>query len=116
MPQTRNPDISERARGRTARAAACLQEVLAVSAKLPSGYHRDYQLVKEPLFRSFDSIVGTCRILAHAIPEIAFDRERLAAAVDPSLRAAARAYRLVVEEGIPFREAYRRVKEADSGQ
>ena len=111
MPQKRNPDLFELARGRTARAAACLHEVLAITAKLPSGYHRDYQLLKEPLFRSFDSVIATCRILAHAIPGITFDRDRLAAALDPSLRATERAYRLVVEQNIPFREAYRRVKE-----
>jgi argininosuccinate lyase len=110
MPQKRNPDLFELARGRTARAAACLQEVLAITAKLPSGYHRDYQLMKEPLFRAFDGVVETCRLMAHAVPGITFDRERLAAAMDPSLRAAERAYRLVVEQNLPFREAYRRVK------
>jgi argininosuccinate lyase len=111
MPQKKNPDLLELARGRTARASACLQEVLSISAKLPSGYHRDYQLMKEPLFRSFDSVVATCRILAHAIPGITFDRSRLAAAMDPSLRATERAYRLVVDENVPFRDAYRRIKE-----
>jgi argininosuccinate lyase len=111
MPQKRNPDLFELARGRTAVAAAALQEVLAITAKMPSGYHRDYQLLKAPLFRSFDSVVATGRILAHAIPEVEFDRERLAAAMDPSLRAAERAYRLAVEQNIPFRDAYRRVKE-----
>jgi argininosuccinate lyase len=113
MPQKRNPDLFELARARTARASACLQEVLAITAKLPSGYHRDYQLVKEPLFRSFDAVVATCRIFGHAIPEIDFDRDRLAAAMDPSLRAAERAYRLAVEQNLPFRDAYRRVKEEE---
>jgi argininosuccinate lyase len=111
MPQKRNPDLFELARGRSARAAACLQEVLALTAKLPSGYHRDYQLLKEPLFRSFDSVIATCRILAHAVVAVEFDRERIAAALDPSLRATEKAYRLVAEQGMPFRDAYRKVKE-----
>jgi argininosuccinate lyase len=111
MPQKRNPDLFELARARTARAASCLHEVLAITAKLPSGYHRDYQLMKEPLFRSFDTVVGTCRMLAHAVPAITFDRERLASALDPSLRATERAYKMAVEQNIPFRDAYRRVKE-----
>ena len=49
--------------------------------------------------------------MAHALPQVAWNEERLAAAIDPSLFAAERACRLVLEEGIPFREAYRRVKE-----
>ncbi len=111
LPQKRNPDVLEIARGRTAEAFAALHEVLAVFAKLTSGYHRDLQLIKKPLFRGLDSVRGTARVLARVLPAIEFDAERLAAAVDPSLRAAERAYRMVVEEGIPFREAYRRVRE-----
>src|SRR5690606_30963587 len=51
MPQKRNPDVFELIRGRTASAQASLQEVLAITAKLPSGYQRDLQLIKAPLFR-----------------------------------------------------------------
>ncbi len=111
LPQKRNPDVFEIARGRTAEAFAALHEVLAVTAKLTSGYHRDLQLIKKPLFRGLDSVRETARILALVLPGIEFDGERLAAAIDPSLRAAERAYRLVVEEGIPFREAYLRARE-----
>jgi argininosuccinate lyase len=111
MPQKRNPDLFELARGRTSRAFSCLHEVLSLSSKLPSGYHRDYQLMKEPLFRSFDSVIATSRLFSHALPAIVFVKERLTAALDPSLFATERAYRLVVEEKVPFRDAYRRVKE-----
>ncbi len=48
MPQKRNPDVFELIRGRTATAQGCLVEALAVCAKLPSGYHRDLQLLKFP--------------------------------------------------------------------
>ena len=54
MPQKRNPDVFELVRGRSATAQACLTEVLAITAKLPSGYQRDLQLIKAPLFRSID--------------------------------------------------------------
>nr|MBP9591661.1 argininosuccinate lyase [Steroidobacteraceae bacterium] len=54
MPQKRNPDVFELVRGRTATAQACLAEVLGITAKLPSGYQRDLQLIKAPLFRSID--------------------------------------------------------------
>jgi argininosuccinate lyase len=112
LPQKRNPDLFELVRGRTAEAAAALVELLGITAKLPSGYHRDLQLTKKPLFRGLDSVGAGARLLAHALPRLEFDAERMRAAVDPSLLAAERAYRLVLQEGIPFREAYRRVREA----
>lgn len=113
MPQKRNPDVFELVRGRTATAHACLQEALAVPAKLNSGYHRDLQLLKAPLFRGIDLAKDTLAILATALPEVRFHPERIR--LDPSLYAAEEAYRLVLEEGIPFREAYRRVGERYRG-
>jgi argininosuccinate lyase len=109
MPQKRNPDVFELVRGRTATAQGCLIEALAVAAKLPSGYHRDLQLLKAPLFRGIDLAAETTVILATALPDVRFHRERIR--LDPGLRAAEEAYRLVLDEGIPFREAYRRVGE-----
>ncbi|HSK78797.1 MAG TPA: argininosuccinate lyase [Thermoanaerobaculia bacterium] len=109
MPQKRNPDVFELVRGRTATAHACLLEALAVPAKLTSGYHRDLQLLKAPLFRGIDLAKDTIAIFATALPEVRFHPERIR--LDPSLYAAEEAYRLVLEEGIPFREAYRRVGE-----
>jgi argininosuccinate lyase len=110
LPQKRNPDVLEIARGRTAEATAALHEVLGVTMKLTSGYHRDLQLIKKPLFRGIDSVRQTARIMARLLPGIELDAARLAEAVDPSLRAAECAYRMVVEEGIPFREAYARAR------
>jgi argininosuccinate lyase len=109
MPQKRNPDVFELVRGRTATAQACLFEALAVTAKLPSGYHRDLQLLKAPLFRGIDLAGETLTIMAAALPEVRFHPERIRLA--PGLSAAEEAVRLVLEEGIPFREAYRRVGE-----
>jgi argininosuccinate lyase len=109
MPQKRNPDVFELVRGRTATAHACLTEVLGITAKLPSGYHRDLQLLKAPLFRGIDLARDTLAVMAAALPGVRFRPENIH--LDPSLRAAEEAYRLVLEEGIPFREAYRRVGE-----
>jgi len=109
MPQKRNPDVFELVRGHTATAHACLAEALAVAAKLPSGYHRDLQLLKAPLFRGIDLARDTLAILAAALPDLRFHREKIR--LDPSLHAAEQAYRLVLDEGISFREAYRRVGE-----
>ena len=107
MPQKRNPDVFELIRGRSATAQACLTEALAVCAKLPSGYQRDLQLLKFPLFRAIDVAEETLGILPAALEAMRFRPERIA--LDPAIHAAEQANRLVVREGIPFREAYRRV-------
>jgi argininosuccinate lyase len=107
MPQKRNPDVFELVRGRTATAHACLTEVLAITAKLPSGYQRDLQLIKAPLFRSIDLCGDSLAIMAAAIPQLRFRPERIR--MDADIHAAAEANALVAKEGIPFREAYRRV-------
>jgi argininosuccinate lyase len=107
MPQKRNPDVFELVRGRTATAQACLFEVLGITAKLPSGYQRDLQLIKAPLFRSLDVCHESLDIMAAAIPLVRFVPERIR--LDPDIHAAAEANELVVKEGLPFREAYRRV-------
>ncbi len=107
MPQKRNPDVFELIRGRSATAQACLLEALAVCAKLPSGYQRDLQLLKFPLFRAIDLALETLGILPAALDALSFRAERIH--LDPAIHAAEDANRLVVREGIPFREAYRRV-------
>lgn len=107
MPQKRNPDVFELIRARSATAQACLLEALAICAKLPSGYQRDLQLLKFPLFRAIDLALETLGILPAALDALSFRRERIR--LDPAIHAAEEANRLVVREGIPFREAYRRV-------
>jgi argininosuccinate lyase len=109
MPQKRNPDVFELIRGRTATAQACLNEVLGIVSKLPSGYQRDLQLIKIPLFRGIDLCLDTLAILAPALDGVQFRPEKIR--LDPSINAAAEANELVVKEGIPFREAYRRIGE-----
>jgi argininosuccinate lyase len=107
MPQKRNPDVFELLRGRTATAHAALDEALGIVAKLPSGYQRDLQLLKAPLFRGIDLAAQTLDLLPAAIAAISFKPQNIE--LDPSIHAAEQAYSLVVGEGIPFREAYRRV-------
>jgi argininosuccinate lyase len=109
MPQKRNPDVFELIRGRTATAHAALVEVLGTFSKLSSGYHRDLQLIKAPLFRAIDLCLETLDILAPALKQVQFRKENIE--MDPSINAAAEANELVVKEGIPFREAYKKVGE-----
>jgi argininosuccinate lyase len=109
MPQKRNPDVFELIRGRSATAQACLLEVMGIVAKLPSGYQRDLQLIKVPLFRGIDLCLDTLAILPSALAGVSFRKDRIK--LDPSIHAAAEANELVVKEGISFREAYRRIGE-----
>jgi argininosuccinate lyase len=114
MPQKRNPDVFELIRGRSATAQACLFEALAVTAKLPSGYQRDLQLLKAPLFRSIDLCLDTLAILPPALAGVKFRTDCIR--LDPSIHAAAEANELVVKEGLPFRDAYRRIAQKLKGK
>jgi argininosuccinate lyase len=107
MPQKRNPDVFELMRGRSAVAHAALNEVLGVTQKLSSGYHRDLQLIKAPLFRGIDSCQQTLDILPNALAGVSFRPENIR--LDPGIHAAGAANALVAKENIPFREAYQRV-------
>jgi argininosuccinate lyase len=107
MPQKRNPDVLELVRGATATLHAALSEILDVPAKLGSGYQRDLQRIKPPLFRAIDLAADTCEVMIHLIGGIEFIPDNID--LDPSIYAAGRANRLVLEEGVSFREAYRRI-------
>jgi argininosuccinate lyase len=107
MPQKRNPDVFELMRGRSAVSQAALNEVLNITQKLTSGYHRDLQLIKPPLFRGIDSCRQTLDILPGALAGVRFNADRIR--LDPSIHAAAEANALVSRDNIPFREAYQRV-------
>jgi argininosuccinate lyase len=107
MPQKRNPDVFELMRGRSSLAQAALNEVFGITQKLTSGYHRDLQLIKPPLFRAIDSCLQTLEILPSALDGVSFRPENIQ--LEPGIHAAGAANALVAKEGIPFREAYRRV-------
>ena len=81
----------------------------ASSPSCPPGYQRDLQLIKPPLFRGIDLALATAGIMAVAIDGVRFRPERIK--LDPAIHAAEEANALVAREGIPFREAYRRIGE-----
>jgi argininosuccinate lyase len=107
MPQKRNPDVFELMRGRSTVAQAALNEVLGITQKLNSGYQRDLQLIKAPLFRAIDSCQQTLDVLPDALAGVRFRPDRIR--LDPGIHAAAAANALVAKENVPFREAYQRV-------
>ena len=107
MPQKRNPDVLELLRASSATTQACLDEALMITAKLPSGYHRDLQRLKSPVFRSIDLAVDSVDIMSYVLEGLQFLPENID--MDEGIFATAEAYRLVTEEGMPFREAYQQV-------
>ena len=109
MPQKRNPDVLELIRASGASAQACLDECLMITAKLPSGYQRDLQRLKAPLFRGIDLAIECTDIMSHVLAGLTFIPENIR--LDEGINAAAEANDIVTKEGVPFREAYRRVAE-----
>jgi argininosuccinate lyase len=111
MPHKRNPDLFELTRARAAAVEGDLATVLHVKAKLPGGYHRDFQLLKEPLMRGLDRTGEMLRMMARAVPRLGVDRARASAAVAGGTLATDEIMRRV-GLGRPFRLAYREVAEA----
>jgi len=107
MPQKRNPDVLELLRASSATSLACLDEALMITAKLPSGYQRDLQRLKSPLFRSIDLATESIDIMAYLLEGLEFLPDNIS--LDEGIFATADAYRLVRDEGLPFRDAYRQV-------
>ena len=107
MPQKRNPDVLELVRGATGTVNAALDEILGVCTKLSSGYQRDLQRIKPPLFRAIDTAAASVEIMAILIQDIHFVPDNIK--LDASIHAAEEANLLVTSEGISFREAYQRI-------
>ena len=116
MPQKRNPDVFEIARGSAARMLGDLTTVLATLKGLPSGYNKDLQDDKRPLFDAVDTMMLVLPAVAGALEEIRFDAGRMRAAVSAGLMATDLADYLV-DRGVSFREAHgavgRLVREAE---
>jgi argininosuccinate lyase len=108
MPQKRNPDVLELARGtcRELRGLAALLSQLA--GGLPSSYHRDQQLLKAPFLEMLAKAQQLFEIFARLIPALEIDKEKSASACTPEIYAAREACRLAAE-GMPFRDAYAKV-------
>jgi argininosuccinate lyase len=108
MPQKRNPDLFELTRARAAALTGDLATVMALKGGLPSGYHRDFQLLKAPLFRGLDATAEMLGMLHTAVSRLGVDRTRARAALRNEVFATDEALRRV-REGEPFRRAYRDV-------
>lgn len=110
MPQKRNPDVLELARGRCRELRGLAALLAQLSGGLPSSYHRDQQLLKTPFLEMLEKAQRLFQIFARLIPALEIDREKSAAACTPEIFAAEEACRLAAK-GMPFRDAYAEVAE-----
>jgi argininosuccinate lyase len=108
MPQKKNPDLFEIARARCNRLQALPNDITIMTAGLPLGYNRDFQVLKEVLFPSFDDLRETVAIVTMAIDGLAVRKDILNDEKYNSIFSVEEANRMV-KKGIPFRDAYRAV-------
>ena len=110
MPNKKNPDVAELIRAKHALMNGYAASLQSQTANLGAGYHRDLQLTKEPVMKAFETVTDLLEMTTLLVNGLSFDEEALVAACSSDLLAAEEAYRLVREQGLSFRDAYRQVK------
>ncbi|MCH5335561.1 MAG: argininosuccinate lyase [Alistipes sp.] len=108
MPHKKNPDVFEMIRGRCNRLQALPNEIALLQTNLPVGYHRDMQLLKDILFPATAEIRRTLGVCLFMMPQLRVNESILDDSRYDYLFTVEDVNRLVLE-GVPFREAYRRV-------
>jgi len=109
MPQKRNPDGLELARGKAARLVGSVAGILALLKGLPSGYQKDLQEDKALLFDAVDALLLAVPATRETVRGLVFDPDALQAAVDDDGLLATDLADALVRRGVPFREAHRAV-------
>jgi len=112
MPQKKNPDVPELARGKTGRVFGHLMGLLTLMKGQPLAYNKDNQEDKEPLFDTADTLIDTLRIFADLVPGIAVRPEAMAAALRQGYATATDLADYLVKKGLPFRDAHEVVARA----
>ena len=106
LPQKKNPDIAELARGKAGRVLGNLTGLLATLKGLPLAYNRDLQEDKEPLFDAVDQVRLALRATAGQYDTLSFRTDAMAAAADAPGAAATDLAEFLVRGGMPFRDAH----------
>jgi argininosuccinate lyase len=106
LPQKKNPDIAELARGKAGRVIGDLTGFLATMKSLPLAYNRDLQEDKEPLFDALDTLRLGLGAMAGLYRTLVFDADRMRSAADSPFAAATDLAEFLVRSGMPFREAH----------
>ncbi|MFM2267727.1 MAG: argininosuccinate lyase [Bacteroidota bacterium] len=112
MPHKKNPDVFELLRGRANRLQALPNEVAMLTSNLPSGYHRDFQLLKEIMFPALESLKWCLEMTNFMVKNLEVKENIL---TDPKYRyvfSVEKVNEYVLKNDIPFREAYKKVGES----
>jgi argininosuccinate lyase len=112
MPQKKNPDVPELARGKSGRVFGHLMGLLTLMKGQPLAYNKDNQEDKEPLFDTADTLIDTLRIFADMVPGIRVKPEAMAAALRQGFATATDLADYLVKKGLPFRDAHEAVARA----
>lgn len=106
MPQKKNPDIAELARGKAGRMIGNLTGLLATLKALPLAYNRDLQEDKEPVFDSIDTLAVLLPAFTGMVATLTFNTERMAELAPQGFALATDIAEWLVREGVPFRDAH----------
>ncbi len=112
MPQKRNPDVPELARGKTGRVTGHLVSLLTLMKGQPLAYNKDNQEDKEPLFDTVDTVADTLRAFAEMLPGIEVDADAMRHAAEEGYSTATDLADYLVRKGVPFRDAHEAVARA----
>ncbi len=112
MPQKKNPDVPELARGKTGRVVGHLMGLITLMKGQPLAYNKDNQEDKEPLFDTVDTLKDTLRIFAEMVGGITVRREAMEAAALRGYATATDLADYLVKKGLPFRDAHETVAHA----
>ena len=112
MPQKRNPDVAELARGKSARVIGHLMGLLALMKGQPLTYNKDNQEDKEPLFDTVDTLAATLRIVAEMVGGMKVKPEAMRAAALKGYATATDLADYLAKKGVPFRDAHEVVAHA----
>jgi argininosuccinate lyase len=112
MPQKRNPDVAELARGKTGRVYGHVVALLTMIKAQPLAYNKDNQEDKEPLFDTVDTLRDTLHAFVEMVPGIEVDRGAMRAAAQQGFSTATDLADYLVRRGLPFRDAHEAVGRA----
>ena len=112
MPQKKNPDVPELARGKTGRVVGHLMALLTLMKGQPLAYNKDNQEDKEPLFDTVDTLKDTLRIFCELVPGIVVKPEAMERAALKGYATATDLADYLVRKGLPFRDAHELVARA----
>jgi argininosuccinate lyase len=106
MPQKKNPDVAELARGKTGRVYGNLMGIITTMKSLPLAYNRDMQEDKEGLFGTVDTLQSSLEVFAGMVKTIKVNTERISEAMKTDYILATDLADYLVKKGMPFREAH----------